>query len=199
MRPRPPASQGLRAANHARDKDVEQVRRLLSTQPKPKAASAGGAAGPTTAASATPGLSGGNLIYQGWTFDTDPFGSSVAGPSLSAGEFDTGFTVAEAGWYSYRFKQTVWFNVGESVPNGVQVELNNERLDGIPDFFWSEALVDNYFMSPGTVVGAVIDRSMGPTWCAAGDIVRPGMFWVGSGYNTSIETFGLVVYVSRVG
>jgi len=43
MRPRPPASQGLRAANHARDKDVEQVRRLLSTsKPAPKAAPAGG-------------------------------------------------------------------------------------------------------------------------------------------------------------
>jgi len=30
MRPRPPASQGLRSANHARDKDLEQVRRLAA-------------------------------------------------------------------------------------------------------------------------------------------------------------------------
>lgn len=75
MRPRPPQSQGLRAANHARDKDVEQVRRLLSAQkPTPKAPVATGSTLWATAESSSLTLPSGYPSFSAWTFFDDAIG-----------------------------------------------------------------------------------------------------------------------------
>jgi len=108
MRPRPPQSQGLRAANHARDKDVEQVRRLLSAQkPAPKAPPAGGVVGQAEVVS-TGGVvfnAGTNeMSYGGVTYGspTDPNEGSDGASSVPVSSWLTvsGYQLfVTPGWY----------------------------------------------------------------------------------------------------
>ena len=99
MRPRPPSSQTLRAQNVARDKDVEQVRRLLSTQPPPPKPAGGGIVGSTLFEirldTGTSNGFGGMIaeLDQAYIQTDDGAGVSFAGSE---------FTVGAAGWYSVR-------------------------------------------------------------------------------------------------
>ena len=198
MRPRPPASQGLRAANTARDKDVEQVRRLLSTQPKPAAAAAGGGIlGVTEAVGAYHYLGGGTLNFNGWTFTPNPYGGPGVGPSLSAS--GDSFAVGEAGYYSFRWKQTFRFTTTGTQPTSAQAELNSSRLSGIPDPFWTVILTDNHYTVGTGQHVCVIDKSMGPFWCEAGELWTPRLGWIGAGDPTALGNYGVHIYVTRHG
>jgi len=106
MRPRPPASQGLRSANVARDKDVEQVRRLLSVKPTPKVAPASGGIVGVAEVYSQDGTIGGtdtSLTHGSVRYNdpTDPFDTGIP---LDWIGFDAGnpsrMTLAVGAWYS---------------------------------------------------------------------------------------------------
>jgi hypothetical protein len=102
MRPRPPASQGLRAANTARDKDLEQFRRSLSAQkPPPKAAAAAGGAW-AVATSESFSAPFGYPTFSDWTFESDD------GVGLAASDDPAIFTVPDG---LYMAKVYVQINV----------------------------------------------------------------------------------------
>jgi len=131
MRPRPPQSQGLRAANHARDKDVEQVRRLLSAQkPAPKATpvAGGGILGIAEVDSLSSSIKHdtGGLAEYLITYEA-PWDFGVAG-LLAAGSFCT-VSGSElhltAGEYEIACRVSYGWASGVAAPSAVQVALVN--------------------------------------------------------------------------
>ena len=105
MRPRPPASQGLRAANTARDKDLEQFRRSLSTAPKPKPAPPSGGIVGMAQVLSTGGVSwaSGNseMSYGGVTYGapSDPNDGTDGASSPSWLSIDGYQLFVTPGWY----------------------------------------------------------------------------------------------------
>ena len=192
IRPRPPASQNLASDRAANLADRQQMRRLLSQQRTPRPA-APGAVTTTEAVGAYAYAGGGQLLYSGWTFDSQPYGGGGDGPALS----DSGNSIEMGadGWYQFGWKQTIQFPASGGYPTTCQAELNNSRLLGIPDPFFTVILSSTHPGLPGAS-GAVIDYTSRWLWCEAGDLMTPKLFWTGSGDPTALSNYGIHLYVS---
>ena len=117
MRPRPPASQGLRAANTARDKDLEQFRRSLSVTQVPKPVAAGGISGVTRCDAVDYAASSSTMQGIDWTFSSLD-GSPGAG--VSGGADPNAVYVAAEGYYM----ATLNYNVSwTSAPTGLAANI----------------------------------------------------------------------------
>jgi len=187
----------LRAANTARDKDLEQFRRSLSTQPKPAAAAAGGPIGVTMAESQAIDF-GGTLRFNSWTFQADPYGGP-AGNSPSLTEAATGLgtsrgvVLGASGWYSLRWFSGVNWSFAAD-PEGVTCQMVGFGSAAAESFVWTWTQ-DTIARDGARLVN--VDNTLSPVWFEAGDELNLSIRW--SGGTLILPPFGVRLFVARLG
>ena len=96
--------------------DREQIRRLITSIPKPKAVVPGGGivgatfATPSGTQSISRGSGFSSIFVDGWTFDTSVTSDQPTGPALTAASQDFGPT--DEGWYGLDLRVRVIFPSG---------------------------------------------------------------------------------------
>ena len=159
----------------------------MTKRPKVTPAPAGGGiSGVTLIQAGTFSPDGANsLFFGGWTFNTDPYGSGLTGPSVSiAADTSRALEIAEEGWYSFRWRQNISFGVTGAEPTGLQFDMQFEVLTTL-DVVWTEALIEDYFTGGTGNRTAAVDHSCDPIWLPASAWFRPSVWWQGANTRTS--------------
>lgn len=155
IRPRPQTSPTLAGQNAARDKNTEQIRRLLSQPRKAPAAVAGGAMQGFTRATPSEMFWGSSVQARGWSFDSTVDQSPAAKPSLILDDSTAYFGPTVAGWYTTHAQMQ--FTLGSGSPAGVLIQANNNSAD-VSAFgeVWAQNIWDGRFRA---------SFWCGPFWC----------------------------------